>query len=363
MYRTIETSLWTDPKVKTGTPETKLVFIYLITNAHTHVSGIYYLPIRYMSYETGLAPDKLQRQIEMLCTAGLIQYDADREIVWVVHMFLHQGRGRKNDQSAAAHLASLHQTPLIEAFLQRYPHVQQYMAVKPKMTRGRIPTNLRFAVLKRDGFCCQYCGSRVPDATLEVDHILPRSHGGSDTLENLITSCQVCNNGKSDIPLDTLSQDTLSQDTLSDTPENLIPQEQEQKDLRKKKDPSQRKNPDPSQRKNPDPSAMDLGKKERVPTNTLGKRARVLPEDFIVTDSLRAWAAAHYPDVDVEEATAAMRDHEFAKAHSDWPATWRNWIRRTPHFHRNGHGHLTPAQERAKWEAAKRVALGLLEEN
>lgn len=54
----------------------------------------------------------------------------------------------------------------------------------------------RFEIFKRDGFTCQYCGMRPPDVVLEVDHIDPRSKGGSDDELNLITACFDCNRGK-----------------------------------------------------------------------------------------------------------------------------------------------------------------------
>lgn len=56
--------------------------------------------------------------------------------------------------------------------------------------------SLRFEVFARDGFICQYCGSRPPDVVLEVDHIHPRSRGGTDDIINLVTSCYDCNRGK-----------------------------------------------------------------------------------------------------------------------------------------------------------------------
>lgn len=55
---------------------------------------------------------------------------------------------------------------------------------------------LRFSVLERDKFTCQYCGQSAPDARLEVDHINPVSNGGNDNEDNLITSCYACNRGK-----------------------------------------------------------------------------------------------------------------------------------------------------------------------
>lgn len=48
-------------------------------------------------------------------------------------------------------------------------------------------------VLRRDRYHCQYCGSRED---LTIDHILPKSRGGPDTWENLVTACVPCNNRK-----------------------------------------------------------------------------------------------------------------------------------------------------------------------
>ena len=56
---------------------------------------------------------------------------------------------------------------------------------------------LRFAVLKRDGFTCQYCGQQAPNVKLEADHIVSVEDGGADSLENLCTSCYACNRGRS----------------------------------------------------------------------------------------------------------------------------------------------------------------------
>jgi 5-methylcytosine-specific restriction endonuclease McrA len=48
----------------------------------------------------------------------------------------------------------------------------------------------RRAILARDGFRCQYCGST---RHLTIDHIVPRSRGGLNSWENVITSCAPCN--------------------------------------------------------------------------------------------------------------------------------------------------------------------------
>lgn len=68
-------------------------------------------------------------------------------------------------------------------------------------SRKPISTRARFEIFKRDGFTCQYCGSTPPKAILHVDHIHPVKLGGNNDPDNLITSCDLCNMGKSAIPL------------------------------------------------------------------------------------------------------------------------------------------------------------------
>lgn len=49
-------------------------------------------------------------------------------------------------------------------------------------------------ILKRDDQKCQYCGKKKSDMT--IDHILPRSRGGTDSWENLVAACTSCNSKK-----------------------------------------------------------------------------------------------------------------------------------------------------------------------
>lgn len=63
--------------------------------------------------------------------------------------------------------------------------------------RTQIGKKLRFDIFKRDGFKCQYCGSFPPNVMLEIDHITPVYSGGTNDINNLITSCFDCNRGKS----------------------------------------------------------------------------------------------------------------------------------------------------------------------
>ena len=61
---------------------------------------------------------------------------------------------------------------------------------------------------------CGYCriGSHLVYAPMEIDHVFPRSRGGSDEEENLWLACPFCNNAKSDqiTGIDPLTQDVIS---------------------------------------------------------------------------------------------------------------------------------------------------------
>jgi len=49
-------------------------------------------------------------------------------------------------------------------------------------------------IMRRDRFHCQYCGANSDDLT--TDHVIPRSLGGDESWENLVTACTKCNNRK-----------------------------------------------------------------------------------------------------------------------------------------------------------------------
>lgn len=72
--------------------------------------------------------------------------------------------------------------------------------------RQGISKKTRFEVFKRDGFTCQYCGNHPPHVILHIDHITAVAAGGGNDLDNLVTSCQPCNLGKSARPLTVVPQ-------------------------------------------------------------------------------------------------------------------------------------------------------------
>ncbi len=62
--------------------------------------------------------------------------------------------------------------------------------------RQTIPSSVRFRVLERDQFKCWYCGRSSAETTLVIDHFIPLAEGGTSGMDNLVSACVRCNQGK-----------------------------------------------------------------------------------------------------------------------------------------------------------------------
>ena len=83
-------------------------------------------------------------------------------------------------------------------------HAQRSRIAMPSVIRlleyRRIPYQTRALsrknILLRDRNTCQYCGEVLSPSDLTLDHVIPRSRGGSSTWENLVACCHPCNRHK-----------------------------------------------------------------------------------------------------------------------------------------------------------------------
>lgn len=48
-------------------------------------------------------------------------------------------------------------------------------------------------IFKRDQYLCQYCNVQLTSSDVTIDHIIPRSRGGTNSYLNCVTSCFSCN--------------------------------------------------------------------------------------------------------------------------------------------------------------------------
>jgi 5-methylcytosine-specific restriction endonuclease McrA len=65
----------------------------------------------------------------------------------------------------------------------------RYFVKVPYRARASLS---RRAVFVRDEYTCQYCGRPAEN----VDHVVPRSKGGSHTWDNVVAACKPCNSRK-----------------------------------------------------------------------------------------------------------------------------------------------------------------------
>jgi hypothetical protein len=133
MYRTLESSTYTDPKVKKLPSDGKFLFVYLITNEMTHITGLYHAPYVLVSSQTGIPLKRLKDLLDRLQELKLVLHDDESEVVWVVNMMKYQLHSSKILRPGLAHLRSLHAPELILGFLTAYGPELSTVDSYPKM--------------------------------------------------------------------------------------------------------------------------------------------------------------------------------------------------------------------------------------
>jgi hypothetical protein len=135
----------------------------------------------------------------------------------------------------------------------RFAELGSREALEPEVSQqarvdGDIDTNLARNVLERDRYHCRYCdvpiiyksevekirelfghakfpmsqSNDVAHGTLRAfynsfDHVVPRSRGGQNTAENIVTACYACNFGKDNFTLFQLGLDDPRQNSFVDS--------------------------------------------------------------------------------------------------------------------------------------------------
>lgn len=61
--RMVNTKFWSDSWIVNLDPLERYLYLYLLTNEHTNIAGVYELPIRVMAFETGLDKEMLPKML------------------------------------------------------------------------------------------------------------------------------------------------------------------------------------------------------------------------------------------------------------------------------------------------------------
>lgn len=92
-YGKVAPSFWigeTGREIIQSGPESTIVALYLMTSPHANMLGLYYLPIAYVSHDTGLPLEGASKGLQRVCEAGLCGYDKGSQVVWVYEMARYQ---------------------------------------------------------------------------------------------------------------------------------------------------------------------------------------------------------------------------------------------------------------------------------
>jgi hypothetical protein len=79
-------------------PDFKLLFIYLFSNERATMCGLYELPIRIMSFETGLDRETITQGLGVFNKADKVNYDFDAGVVWVKNAIKYQSQANPNEK-------------------------------------------------------------------------------------------------------------------------------------------------------------------------------------------------------------------------------------------------------------------------
>jgi len=82
-----------------------------------------------------------------------------------------------------------------DSFKQKYRNLKGNCKNKKKKNKSPVSKRIRKVVFERDNYKCLVCGT---DKNLTLDHIIPRSKGGSNKINNLQVLCKYCNLAKGD---------------------------------------------------------------------------------------------------------------------------------------------------------------------
>ena len=90
--------------------EARLVALYMLTNVHTNMIGVYYLPIAYIAHDTGVEIEKTEEIIQQLCDIGFCDYDYDFEYIWICNMAYYQIGELKEKDNRVVNVNQIYQS-------------------------------------------------------------------------------------------------------------------------------------------------------------------------------------------------------------------------------------------------------------
>ncbi len=181
--RIVKPEFWTDEKSGMLDPFKKCLFLGMLNYADDEgliKANPLYLKASIFPYDLSVTPKKISKALDCFEKDDLLflYKKNNQQFAWIIKFKIHQRVDKPQ---------------------------------KPKNPPPSIQNNdYQIAIFKRDGFVCHICGeytdisesvndsgSRFPS----IDHLSPKSKGGSDYPSNLKTACISCNKGRGNNPI------------------------------------------------------------------------------------------------------------------------------------------------------------------
>lgn len=198
--RYINTKLWSDDWVSNLDPVEKLLFIYLLTNERTNICGVYELPLKYMSVETGIEKDMVEKIIKRFEKDGKVIYNNGWAII--ANFIEHQAINPKIEKGIAYLLQNEIPEEIKLKLYEVNPNALYYEEIY--LPEGR-KKNIRKMIKEND--TCNVCKRDFKKEDLVVHHKTPRHAGGTNDVKNLEILCVDCHKDThQDIGYDSLSK-------------------------------------------------------------------------------------------------------------------------------------------------------------
>lgn len=108
-----------------GHCDAQIVAMYLMTNPHANMIGLYYLPLMFLAHETGMSMEGARKGLQRAIEADFCGYDEDAEVVWVKEMAVYQIGDQLDPQDKRCkgvqnEYDSIPQNCFLSAFYERY---------------------------------------------------------------------------------------------------------------------------------------------------------------------------------------------------------------------------------------------------
>jgi hypothetical protein len=115
-------------KLRDVSVDARLLAIYLMTNEHFQMVGIYRLHLYFMSNDTTLTEEQSLIALNELIECQFCLYDFDEEVVWVIDMAVSQVADNPNQKQLRGVCNELNrlyfeeELPFVEEFLSMYSY-------------------------------------------------------------------------------------------------------------------------------------------------------------------------------------------------------------------------------------------------